>query len=442
MPDAQVVILAGGRGTRLGEHARTVAKPMVTIGGLPNLEHQILLAKRYGFTNVVLLVSHLADGIAVHFGDGGRLGVAISYCREDPPLGTAGALHHAGAVLQDRFLVLYGDVFIDCDLAQLWADHAEHRPFATLVAHPNDHPHDSDLVETDDEGWVRAVHPKPRPQGRYLPNLVNAGAAVIERQVLGLIPPGRHLDLAHDIFPALARDRRLRAYRSAEYLKDFGTPERLARVREDFASGKTARLSRRHPRSAVFLDRDGVINQEVSYISDPAQLELIPGAAAAIRRLNAAGFLVIVTTNQAVLARGECTPKVLRVIHNKLETLLGLGHAWIDALYLCPHHPDKGFPGEVAELKIDCTCRKPKSGLIEQALREWNIWLPGSYAVGDSRRDVIAARRMGIATIGVRTGHGCRDCEGADAPDRLVEDLEEAAEIILAESRAAPATPS
>ena len=96
-------------------------------------------------------------------------------------------------------------------------------------------------------------------------------------------------------------------------------------MREDFATGKTARLSRRHPRAAVFLDRDGVINKEVSHISDPAQLELIPGAAGAIRRLNAAGFLVIVTTNQAVVARGECSPAALRLIHNKLETLLGPG---------------------------------------------------------------------------------------------------------------------
>lgn len=430
----QVVILAGGRGTRLGEHTQTIPKPMVTIGGRPNLEHQVLLARRYGFTSVLFLVSHLADRIEAHFGCGRRFGMEISYCAEDPPLGTAGALRHAGQLLQDRFLVLYGDVFIECDLARLWADHANSTAFATLVVHPNDHPDDSDLVEADAEGKISAIYPKPRPEDRYLPNRVNAGVAVIERKILASIPPGRHLDLAGDIFPALARDGRLRAYHSAEYFKDFGTPDRLARVRLDFESGKTARLSRGQLRPAVFLDRDGVINKEVSHLSDPAQMELISGAAEAIQRLNEAGFLVIVVTNQAVVARGECTLDVLRLIHNKMETLLGRKHAWIDALYFCPHHPDRGFAGEVPELKVDCVCRKPKTGMFDRAVQDWNISLSGSYGVGDSRRDVIAARRMGIVAIGVKTGHGCHDCDALESPDWLVEDLREAVDVILTSS--------
>lgn len=428
----QVVILAGGRGTRLGEHARTIPKPMVTIGGRPNLEHQILLARRYGFTSVLLLVSHLANRVEACFGNGQAFGMEISYCAEDPPLGTAGALRHAAALLQDHFLLLYGDVFIECDLARLWADHARRRPFATLVVHPNDHPFDSDLVEADAEGRISAIHPKPRPEDHYLPNMVNAGVAVVERKILTLIPPGMHLDLARDIFPALARDGGLRAYRSAEYFKDFGTPDRLARVRLDFETGKTARLSRGCRRPAVFLDRDGVINKEVSHLSDPAQMELVPGAAEAVRRLNEAGFLVIVATNQPVVARGECTLDALQLIHNKMEALLGREHAWIDSIYFCPHHPDKGFEGEIPELKVDCACRKPKTGMFKRAVRDWNISLRGSYGVGDSRRDAIAAHRMGIGAIGVKTGHGCCDCDASESPDQLVEDLREAVDVILA----------
>jgi mannose-1-phosphate guanylyltransferase/phosphomannomutase len=123
---------------------------------------------------------------------------------------------------------------------------------------------------------------------------------------------------------------------------------------------------------------------------------------------------------------------VLRLIHNKMETLLGREHAWIDALYFCPHHPDKGFPGEIPDLKVECACRKPRTDMFDQAVREWNIALSGSYGIGDSRRDVIAARRMGIRAIGVRTGNGCRDCGALDAPDHLVQDLYEAVDIILA----------
>ena len=146
--------MAGGRGTRLSEYAQTIPKPMVTIGGRPNLEHQVLLAKHYGFTSTLFLVSHLADRIEAHFGRGERFGMEFSYSAEDPPLGTAGALRHAGQLLQDRFLLLYGDVFIECDLARLWADHANNHAIATLVIHPNDHPDDSDLCPG---GRTRAV---------------------------------------------------------------------------------------------------------------------------------------------------------------------------------------------------------------------------------------------------------------------------------------------
>src|SRR5208337_19366 len=434
----QVVILAGGRGTRLGEHARAIPKPMVTIGGRPNLEHQVLLARRHGFSKVLFLTSHLAECIEAHFGDGRRFGMEISYCAEDPPLGTAGALRHASRELDDCFLVLYGDIFVGCDLTRLWSEHVYTRRIATLVVHPNDHPYDSDLVEIDAEGVISAIHPKPRPGVQYLANLTNAGVAVIERRILDSIPPSRHLDLAQDIFPALSRERSLRAYRSAEYFKDFGTPDRLARTRSDFNSGRPARLSRSSPRPAVFLDRDGVINKENSHLSDPAMMDLIPGAARAVRRLNQEGFLVIVVTNQPVVARGECTLNGLRLIHNKMETLLGREHAWIDALYFCPHHPDKGFAGEVPELKIDCDCRKPKTGMFDRAVREWNISLPESYGIGDSRRDVLAARTMGIRTIGVKTGLGCRDCDTLERPDRVVEDLDEAVDIILLSSTAEP----
>ena len=136
---------------------------------------------------MLFLVSHLADRIEAYFGSGRRFGVEVSYCAEDPPLGTAGALRHAGQLLQDRFLLLYGDVFIECDLARLWVDHANSTAFATLVVHPNDHPDDSDLVEADAEGKISAIYPKSRPEDQYLPNRVNAGVAVIERKILASI---------------------------------------------------------------------------------------------------------------------------------------------------------------------------------------------------------------------------------------------------------------
>ena len=145
-------------------------------------------------------------------------------------------------------------------------------------------------------------------------------------------------------------------------------------------------------RPALFLDRDGTINRHVGYLDRPEQIELLPGVGAAIRRLNQAGVLAVVVTNQAVIARGQCSEADLEQIHERLRELLGQHGAHLDAIYHCPHHPDRGQPGEVAELKIVCRCRKPEPGMIEAALRDLPIDPNRCAVVGDTARDVGLAR--------------------------------------------------
>ena len=123
----------------------------------------------------------------------------------------------------------------------------------------------------------------------------------------------------------------------------------------------------------MFLDRDGTINIEKGFLTDAEDFELIEGAAKAIRTINQSEYLAVVCTNQPVIARGECTFNKLREIHDKMETLLGQEGAYLDAIYYCPHHPDKGFEGERPEYKIDCDCRKPNDGLLRKAAADFNI---------------------------------------------------------------------
>lgn len=141
-------------------------------------------------------------------------------------------------------------------------------------------------------------------------------------------------------------------------------------------------------RPTLFLDRDGTINRHIGYLDRPEQIELLPGVGAAIRRLNQAGVLAVVVTNQAVIARGQCTATDLEQIHARLKEELAQHGAHLDALYHCPHHPDCGQPGEVAELKIVCRCRKPEPGMIEAALRDLPIDPNKCAVVGDTERDV------------------------------------------------------
>jgi D,D-heptose 1,7-bisphosphate phosphatase len=176
----------------------------------------------------------------------------------------------------------------------------------------------------------------------------------------------------------------------------MGTPDRYYAVCDDVISGKVARLNRAYARPAVFLDRDGVINYEVDLLHRVEQMQLIPGAAEAIRRINQMGYLAIVVTNQPVIARNLCSFEDLEQIHMQMETLLGHEHAYVNAIYYCPHHPDAGYPEERKEYKIRCNCRKPAPGMLLQAAKDWNIDLENSYMIGDSQRDVEAGHNAGV----------------------------------------------
>ena len=430
---SQVAILAGGMGTRLRERSGDLPKPMVRVLGKPVLHHQIELCCKHGFKDIALLVQHQHVKISDYFGDGSKFGVNISYAIENDPRGTSGALRDALPILANRFLLLYGDTYMDVDLRKFWNAHNVSGAVGTLFLHPNDHPQDSDLVDINGNGYVRSILSYPHPKGQEVRNLVNAALYVLERSGLEDVTPTEgKADIAKHMFPRmLALGLRLYGYMSPEYIKDMGTPERLDKVERDFVAGLPEQLSSRQLRSAVFLDRDGTINHDVTHLKSPDQLELLPGAANAIRRLNRSGTLAVVITNQPVVARGDVSIDGLQQIHARLETKLGAGGAYLDGLYFCPHHPDSGFPGEVVELKIHCSCRKPEPGLIDQACRDLGIGRQNSWMVGDTTSDVEAGRRAGVRTVLLRTGYAGSDAKHAVRPDYIAPDLEDAIDWIL-----------
>jgi D,D-heptose 1,7-bisphosphate phosphatase len=212
------------------------------------------------------------------------------------------------------------------------------------------------------------------------------------------------VDLDRQILKPLCGTGKMFCYDSPEYVKDMGTPERFNGVCADFAHGTVSAKNLKNKQKAIFLDRDGTINKYVGFLRDINDFELLPGVAEAIRKINASGYLAIVVTNQPVIARGEVTFDQLQEIHNKMETLLGQEGAYIDGIYFCPHHPDKGFEGEVPELKIDCDCRKPKPGMLLKAAEDFNIDLSQSWMVGDGENDVKAGLNAGCKTALIGQG--------------------------------------
>jgi histidinol-phosphate phosphatase family protein len=430
----QLIILAGGMGTRLKARLGDLPKPMIPIAGKPLLEHHVELAKRHCFSEIIIFACYRPDLIEHHLGDGRRWGVSISYVIEKEPLGTAGAVLAGFDKLQENFLVLYGDAMVNVDLERIWQTHLQRKADATLLLHPNDHPLDSDLVEADVNGWIRAFHGRPHPTDRYFQNLVNAGLYVIRKEALRpWAKEPKFLDFGKDLFPAmLARNGRIYAYNTPEYIKDIGTPERYDRVCAEFDRGVIQSSSLSTPQRAVFIDRDGTINKEVDNLRSAEQLELLPGVAEAIHTLNHHGYRVVLVTNQPVIAKGFCSEADLQVIHNKLETLLGTEHAFLDRIYYCPHHPEAGFPGERPELKIKCDCRKPAPGMVHQAAKDLNLDLNKSWFIGDTTTDVQTAKNAGVRSILVQTGYAGRDGKQEAKPDFTFASLKDAADWIVA----------
>ncbi len=192
-------------------------------------------------------------------------------------------------------------------------------------------------------------------------------------------------------------------------------------------------------RTAVFLDRDGTIIEEVGYLDRADQIALFPWTVDAVRALNRAGLPVVVVTNQSAIARGMLTEPGLLEIHREVSRRLAAGGAFVDAYYYCPHHPD----GTVADYAVACGCCKPAAGLIERAARELNLDPQRSYVVGDKWVDVGLARAVGANAILVRTGHGAAE-EAAPPPqlaaDAVVDNLAAAASWILTKHRGAGAS--
>jgi D,D-heptose 1,7-bisphosphate phosphatase len=438
----QAVILAGGKGTRLRQITGDLPKPLVDVAGKPLLVHQLELARSQSILEILILTGYRSGAIRDLVGDGSRYGVNVTYRDEgeSDPLGAAGALLAAFDLLEERFLVFYGDCFMRVDLRRMLRCHEQRGADAILFLHPNDHPVDSDLAEAGADGWIGRFHGHPHPEEQWLPNCVNAALHAFEKDALkvyrqrwcdGRIP--RKLDIGKHLFPMMLADgRRLLAYHCGEYVKDAGTPDRLAKVIADLNSGRVDRDSLGSPQPAIFLDRDGTLNVEVERVRTPDDLELIDGSVESVRLINRSGFRAIAITNQAVLARGDCDEAGLRRIHAKLETLLGRGGAYLDAVYFCPHHPHRGYAGEVPELKIDCECRKPKPGMILQAKEDFNLDLPNSWMIGDSVTDIRTARAAGVRSVLVRTGKAGSDVPPEEFPDYTFDSLREAVVFIMA----------
>lgn len=420
--------MAGGMGTRISLVAKDIPKPMIKIGGKPVLEHEIESLRNQGIVDIIITVGHLGSVIIDYFGNGSNIspstgksfGVNIEYYIENEPLGNAGALFKIKNKLTEDFLLLNGDVMHDIDYNRFISYHRKKGSAVTLFTHPNSHPYDSGLIFKDENNCITGWQTKEDTRPEFYANCVNAGLHIVSPSILETKNDMVKIDLDRHLLKPLAGTGKMFAYNSPEYVKDMGTPKRYEKVLRDYEKGLINARNLKNKQKAIFLDRDGTINKYVGFLKNIGEFELLDGAAEAVKKINDSGFLAVVVTNQPVIARGDVSPDELNLIHNKMETLLGKKGAYLDAVYYCPHHPDKGFEGERIEYKIECDCRKPKPGMLLKAAEDLNIDLSRSWMIGDGENDVKAGESAGCKAIKI----------GCDMP---IKNLYNAVETVLRE---------
>ena len=427
--------MAGGKGTRLHSFTEDrIPKPMASVAGRPILEWQIECLKRNGINDICIVTGHLGEVIHSHFKDGSKFDVSIFYFNEDSPMGTAGALPHIGGFLTEPyFLLLNGDTIFDIDISRMELHHKEKKAFVTLFVHPNSHPYDSDLVVLNSYGRIIGFDSKSNTRDYWYDNMVNAGAYILSSDICALIPLVGKTDLERDILFKYHQTHRMYGYFSTEYIKDVGTLDRIKQAETDISNGIVAAKNLSNKQCCIFLDRDGTINVYKGLVYNPDDFELINSAAEAIALINRSIYVAAVASNQPVVARGLCEIEDVEIIHRKMKTMLGREGAYLDWVDFCPHHPDKGYPEENPLYKISCDCRKPGTGMFIKAAQAMNIDISKSWMVGDSARDMEAARNTGLRSVLVRTGEDENSMRHHIRPDMVCGDILEAVKAILSE---------
>lgn len=377
----QSVILAGGRGTRLRAISGGTPKPLINVGDRPFIAYLIENLRRFGVSEIVFLVGPFARDYAAQLGDGAAMGVHALHVPEDPPAGTAGALLHAARHLAPEFLLLNGDSYFDINLLDLAVRPRCRDALAALAL--------AQLADVDRFGSVSLADDlitSFSEKAATGPGLINGGVYWLKRDLLsevGAVPAS----LEHDVLPRLAARGALLGFVYPGRFIDIGTPEDLARARDLLP------LWRQRP--AAFFDRDGVLNHDTGRVWRTKDFIWRDSAKQAIKRLNNAGYLVIVVTNQAGIARGLYRESDVEALHGWMNEELRRDGAHIDAFYFCPHHPTEG----ASVFRRVCDCRKPAPGLLLQAMRDWPIDQAASFLIGDKDIDLEAASAAGIRGI-------------------------------------------
>jgi histidinol-phosphate phosphatase family protein len=400
--NSSVVILVGGEGSRLKGINPHLPKSLFRINDQTLLD-RILNSFDIQKMNQVFLITNKNHDIFKEYVEQ-NYNLNIKVIKDNKFKGTGGAILEKLQSLNEHIIVILGDIFYNLDLNQLLDFHLAEDAAATIVCHPSSHPLDSDLVKLDENNQILKIYSKEKEKPKIFSNMAMTGIYIFKKQSLAQINLKSIgvkdvIDLSNDIVPKLIEfGHKLKAFISHDYIKDAGTPKRIYEINQDLLSNIS--VTQRENRPIVFFDRDGTIIEEKGFITDINQVVIKKSVAKCIKDLNDLGILVCMVTNQPVIARGDCTFEEVNVINDYISMLLALENgAYFNLIKICPHHPDSGFKGEVSELKITCSCRKPGIKMFEECIQELQANRSKMFVIGDTDKDIIAGQQIGARTL-------------------------------------------
>jgi len=377
----QAVVLAGGRGSRLKPITDKIPKALFEFHGKPFLGYLLEMLRDQGFQSVLLLLGYRAEQIRDYAGNGSEWGLDIEYSISSADNQTGTRLKLAEEQIEAQFLLMYCDNYWPMNIQSMLLS-LEGKPVSNSVTvYNNSDNYTKSNLRVSDDGIV--THYDKSRQDPDL-NGVDIGYFVLEKTVIDLIPEG-NVSFERSAMQELIQQRKLAAFQTDHRYYSVGDHKRLP---------LTDAFLKREP--TIILDRDGVLNEKAAqgeYVCTWGDFEWLPDSREALIALKLAGYRILLITNQAGIARGVMTIADLESLHSALKDNLKQSGASIDKIYFCPHHWDE-----------DCSCRKPKPGMLFQAQRDYHLDLSRTYFIGDDDRDGEAADAAGAPFIHFKAG--------------------------------------
>ncbi len=394
-----VVIPIGGDGTRVSSLTKGKTKSELKIyNNKKIIDFQIETVSKLKKKIILLSSSKFRNLNSYILKKYNKLDIEI--ITEEKKLGTAGCLYPLQKLNYNYYLIIYGDIIFNIDFRKLINFHKKKKADCTLVIHPNNHSIDSDCIDIDKNFKSKKIYLKPHLK-KNIPNLCLAGIYVINKKSLFLIKKNQFQDFSKNFLKACEKKIKIFGYNTREYIKDAGTPSRINQIKKELKGFKfkNGNINKKIP--AIFLDKDGVINKLNKKKHYQKFDKLMSGTISSLKVINKSGFLTILITNQPAIAKGIISEEGFLKDLNKLSFKLSENKVYIDRVYYCPHHPQRGFKKEIKALKINCKCRKPNNGLFLNAIKDLNIDKKKSFVIGDQISDYLASKKTNLRFIGV-----------------------------------------